>query len=117
MILINDNNNMCRTAVKYKQRSSGTKQLSLFLNDNIASHNIYSSKLGKTSETLHKLKQPGRTVRFNKLGSLDSLNIPLSKFKSFYKDAMGTFIVVVGVDKPIAVRDSLSEINNILNKE
>ena len=117
MIVINDNNNMCRTAVKYKQRSSGTKQLSLFLNDDIGSHNIYSSKLGKTSETLHKLKQPGRTVRFNKLGSLDSLNIPLSKFKSFYKDAMGTFIVVVGVDKPIAVRDSLSEINNILNKE
>ena len=117
MIVINDKNNMCRTAVKYKQRSSGTKQPELFLNDNIASHNISSSKLGKTSETLHKLKQPGRTVRFNKLGSLDSLNIPLSKFKSFYKDAMGTFIVVVGVDKPIAVRDSLSEINNILNKE
>ena len=45
MIVINDKNNMCRTAVKYKQRSSGTKQPELFLNDNIASHNIYYVQL------------------------------------------------------------------------
>jgi len=48
---------------------------------------------------------------------LVALNIPISKFKSFYEDAMGTFIEVVGFDKPMTVRDSPSEINNILNKE
>ena len=116
MIVINDNNNMCRTAVKYKQRSSGTKQPELFLNDNIASHNIYFTKLAKTSNRVHKFNKPERTVRFNKLGSLNILTLPISKLKSFYKDEMGTFIVVVGLDKPIAVRDSINEINNILNR-
>ena len=117
MLVINSNLNSYKNTDSQKGRRYRTNQAEFNFNAEIGSHNIYSSKLGKTSETLHKLKQPGRTVRFNKLGSLDSLNIPLSKFKSFYKDAMGTFIVVVGVDKPIAVRDSLSEINNILNKE
>ena len=42
MIVIKDKNNMCRTAVKYKERSSGTKQLELnFLTDS-TSHNIYN---------------------------------------------------------------------------
>ena len=117
MILINDNNNMCRTAVKYKQRSGGTKQLSLFGNDNKASHNIYYSKLGKSSDRLHNFKQPRRTVRFNKLGCSDILICQPSQIKSFFKDERGTFIVIVGFDKPIPVRDSISEINNILNKE
>jgi len=117
MEAINDNNNMCRTAVKYKQRSSGTKQLSLFGIDNKASHNIYYSSLAKTPDRLHKLKQPGRTVRFNKLGCLDILSVQPSQIKSFYKNEQGTFIVIVGFDKPIPVRDSISEINNILNKE
>ncbi len=117
MLVINDKNNMCRTAVKYKQRSSGTKQLELFFNDNMASHNIYFTKLGKTSNNLHKFNEPGRTVRFNKLGSLDILTLPVNKLKSFYQDELGTFIEVVGFDKPIAVRDSINEINNILNKE
>ena len=116
MIVINDNNNMCRTAVKYKQRSSGTKQLSLFLNDDSVSHNIYYFELAKTSNRVHKFNKPERTVRFNKLGSLNILTLPISKLKSFYKDEMGTFIVVVGLDKPIAVRDSINEINNILNR-
>ena len=116
MIVINDKNNMCRTAVKYKQRSSGTKQLELnFLTDS-TSHNIYFSESAKRSKRVHKLNQPKRTVRFNKLGSLNILTLPISKLKSFYKDEMGTFIVVVGLDKPIAVRDSINEINNILNR-
>lgn len=116
MKLINDNNNMCKTYVKYKQRSSGTKQLELFFNDDITSHNIYFTKLGKTSSSLHKFKQPGRSVRFNKIGSSDSLNVPVSKLKSFYKDELGTFIEVVGYSNPIAVRESLCEIDNIINK-
>lgn len=117
MLVINDKNNMCRTAVKYKQRSSGTKQLELNFLTDITSHNIYFTKLGKTSNNLHKFNEPKRTVRFNKLGSLDILTLPISKLKSFYKDELGTFIEVVGFDKPIAVRDSINEINNILNKE
>ena len=117
MLVINDKNNMCRTAVKYKQRSSGTKQLELNFLTDMASHNIYFTKLGKTSNNLHKFNEPGRTVRFNKLGSLDILTLPINKLKSFYQDELGTFIEVVGFDKPIAVRDSINEINNIINKE
>lgn len=116
MKVINDKNNMCKTYVKYKQRSSGTKQLELFFNDNMGSHNIYFSELAKSSSKLHKFKQPGRSVRFNKIGCPDSLDVPVSKFKSFYKDELGTFIEVVGYSKPIAVRESLYEINNIINK-
>ena len=116
MIVINDKNNMCRTAVKYKQRSSGTKQPELFLNDDMTSHNIYYFGLAKISNRVHKFNKPERTVRFNKLGSLNILTLPISKLKSFYKDEMGTFIVVMGLDKPIAVRDSINEINNILNR-
>jgi hypothetical protein len=55
MIVINDKNNMCRTAVKYKQRSCGTKQLELNFLGDMTSHNIYDSKLGKTSKRAHEL--------------------------------------------------------------
>ena len=108
---------MCRTAVKYKERSSGTKQLELnFLTDSIA-HNIYFSESAKRSKRVHKSKQPKRTVRFNKLGCLDSLTISLTNLKSFYKDESGTYIEVVGVNQPIAVRDSIYEIKRMINKE
>ena len=117
MLVIKDKNNMCRTAVKYKQRSSGTKQLELnFLTDSI-SHNIYFAKLGELSERVHKSNQPKRTVRFNKLGCLDSLTILLTNLKSFYKNESGTYIEVVGISQPIAVRDSIYEINRMINKE
>lgn len=116
MILINDSNNMCRTAVKYKQRSSGTKQLELNFLGDITSHNIYNSELGKTSNRVHKSNQPKRTVRFNKLGCLNILTIPVRKLKSFYKNEIGTFIEVVGVNQPIAVRDSICEINRMINR-
>ena len=117
MLVIKDKNNMCRTAVKYKQRSSGTKQLELnFLTDSI-SHNIYFAKLGELSKRVHKSNQPKRTVRFNKLGCLDSLTILLTNLKSFYKNESGTYIEVVGISQPIAVRDSIYEINRMINKE
>ena len=117
MLVIKDKNNMCRTAVKYKQRSSGTKQLELNFLTDITSHNIYYSGLGKTSKSVHKSNQPKRTVRFNKLGCLDSLTILLTNLKSFYKNESGTYIEVVGISQPIAVRDSIYEINRMINKE
>ena len=117
MLVIKDKNNMCRTAVKYKERSSGTKQLELnFLTDS-TSHNIYFSESAKTSKRVYKSNQPKRTVRFNKLGCLDSLTILLTNLKSFYKDESGTYIEVAGISQPIAVRDSINEINRMINKE
>ena len=87
------------------------------MNSNITSHNIYSFGLSKTSKEVHKSNQPKRTVRFNKLGCLNILTIPVRKLKSFYKNEIGTFIEVVGVNQPIAVRDSICEINRMINKE
>ena len=117
MLVIKDKNNMCRTAVKYKERRSGTKQLELNFLGDITSHNIYSFELGKRSKKLHEFNQPKRTVRFNKLGCLDSLTILLTNLKSFYKNESGTYIEVVGISQPIAVRDSIYEINKMINKE
>ena len=117
MLVIKDKNNMCRTAVKYKERSSGTKQLELNFLGDITSHNIYSFELGKRSKKLHEFNQPKRTVRFNKLGCLDSLTILLTNLKSFYKDESGTYIEVAGISQPIAVRDSIHEIKRMINKE
>ena len=108
---------MCRTAVEYQQRSYATKQLEFNFMDSMTSHNIYLTKLAKLSKSLHKSNQPKRTVRFNKLGCLDSLTILLTNLKSFYKDESGTYIEVVGISQPIAVRDSIYEINRMINKE
>ena len=116
MILINGRKRVSNNATGNKQRSYRTKQLKNNVNDDMGSHNIYFTKLAKTSNRVHKFNKPERTVRFNKLGSLNILTLPISKLKSFYKDEMGTFIVVMGLDKPIAVRDSINEINNILNR-
>ena len=116
MIVINDKNNMCRTAVKYKQRSSGTKQLELNFLTDITSHNIYFTELGKRSKRVHKSNESGRTVRFNKLGCLDTLTVLLTNLKSFYKDESGTYIEIAGVNQPVAVRDSIFEINRMINK-
>lgn len=117
MIVINEKNNMCKTAVKYQQRSGGTKQLSFNFLANITSHNIYNAKLAKSSNSLHFFDKPARTVRFNKTGCSDILTIQVKKLKSYYKDHIGTFIEVEGESNPIQVRESIFEINNIINKE
>ena len=117
MIVINDKNNMCKTAVEYKQRSYKTKQLEFDFLADMTSHNIYTFKLGKLSDSLHKTKQPERTVRFNILGCANILTIPVKKLKSFYKDEIGTFIEIAGMSQPIQVRDSIFEINKMINKE
>ena len=117
MIVINDKNNRCRTAVEYKRRSYATKQLEFNFMDSITSHNIYLTKLAKLSKSLHKSDQPERTVRFNILGCADILTIPVKKLKSYYKDEIGTFIEIAGIGQPIQVRDSIFEINRMINKE
>ena len=117
MIVINDKNNMCRTAVEYKQRSYATKQLEFNFMDSMTSHNIYIFKLAKLSKSLHKSDQPERTVRFNILGCANILTIPVKKLKCFYKDEIGTFIEIAGIGQPIQVRDSIFEINRMINKE
>lgn len=117
MIVINDKNNRCRTAVEYKRRSYATKQLEFNFMDSITSHNIYLTKLAKLSKSLHKSDQPERAVRFNILGCANILTIPVKKLKSFYKDEIGTFIEIAGIGQPIQVRDSIFEINRMINKE
>lgn len=117
MIVINDKNNRCRTAVEYKRRSYATKQLEFNFMDSITSHNIYLSKLAKLAKSLHKSDQLERTVRFNILGCANILTIPVKKLKSFYKDEIGTFIEIAGMSQPIQVRDSIFEINKMINKE
>ena len=117
MIVIKEKNNMCRTAVEYQQRSYGTKQLEFNFMDSMTSHNIYLTKLAKLSKSLHKSDQPKRTVRFNILGCANILTIPVKKLKCFYKDEIGTFIEIVGMSQPIQVRDSIFEINKMINKE
>jgi hypothetical protein len=117
MIVINDKNNMCRTAVEYKQRSYATKQLEFNFMDSMTSHNIYLTKLAKLSKSLHKSDQPDRTVRFNILGCANILTIPVKKLKSFYKNEIGTFIEIAGMSQPVQVRDSIFEINKMINKE
>ena len=117
MIVINDKNNMCRTAVEYKQRFNATKQLEFNFMDSMGSHNIYLCKSDKLSKSLHKSDQPERTVRFNILGCANILTIPVKKLKSFYKDEIGTFIEIAGIGQPVQVRDSIFEINRMINKE
>jgi hypothetical protein len=114
MISTNDKHNMCRTAVKYKQRSSGTKQLELnFLTDS-TSHNIYLDKYDKNSYWSTSFVKP---VRFNRVGSTDILTVELSKIKCTFKNESGTYIEVLGEPYPIPVRESLSEISNLINKK
>lgn len=117
MLSINTKNNMCKTAVKYKQRSSGTKQLSFNFITHTTSHNIYGVRLGKSAVLLSNFDKPVRTVRFNKTGCSNILTIPLNNLKSYYKEGMQTFIELLGQEDPIEVRESIDEINNIINKE
>jgi len=114
MIFTNDKNNMCKTYVKYKQRSSGTKQLELNFKGNTTSHNIYCDKFNKNSNRSISFVKP---VRFNRVGSTDSLTVEFSKIKSTFKDESGTYIEVLGEPNPIPVRESLSEISNLINKK
>ena len=117
MIVIKEKNNRCRTAVEYQQRSYATKQLEFNFMNSMTSHNIYLSELTKLSQSLHKSDKPDRTVRFNILGYANILTISAKKLKSFYKDEIGTFIEIAGMSQPIQVRDSIFEINTMINKE
>ena len=114
MKLINTEFNQCKTAVAYEERSRVT-QLSLFDDKPLyTSHNIYCINSGRKPG---KLGKPAKSVRLNKVGSTDILSIQINKIKSILKDELGTFVTVLGVSQPIPVRESLSEINNLINKE
>ena len=121
MILINDKYNMCRTAVKYKQRSSGTEQPELFFNDNTTTHNIYYFKSTCLSSSLQKLekfnkpKKPGKSIWLNVFGQADSLKVSVGSIKSYTKDfSSNIWVSIVGRNKPIQVRNSISEIESLI---
>ncbi|MBT60442.1 MAG: hypothetical protein CMA63_02670 [Euryarchaeota archaeon] len=116
MILINGKKGLAKKVAGDKQRFYRTNQLKSKQIDNSTSHNIYFTNLFKSSDTLQKPEETKRTVRFNKLGSLKILTVQLNKIKSYYKDISGTYIELYGVDKPIALRESLAEIKNIINR-
>ena len=113
-IITNDINNKCKTALAYKQRSSGTEQLELFFNPNNTSHNIY---FDRSSRKAVRFEGVGKTVRLNRTGSTTILNVSVNNIKSTYKDERGTFIVLASESNPIPVRESLSEISNLINKK
>ncbi len=124
MILINSNPNSYKNTNSHKGCRYKTKQAEFDFSANSTTDNIYSTELVRIPDGLRKvddfkrsdkLRKPVKTVKFNKLGSSNILTLPRNKLKSFYKNESGTFIVVVGVDEPIPVRDSLSEISNIIN--
>ena len=124
MLVINSNLNSYKNTDSQKGRRYRTNQAEFNFNAEIGSHNIYSTELVRIPDGLRKvddfkrsdkLRKPVKTVKFNKLGSSNILTFPRSKLKSFYKNESGTFIVVEGFSDPIAVRDSLSEISNIIN--
>ena len=117
MILINGKKGLAKKAAGDKQRFYRTNQLKSKQIDNITSHNIYFTKLAKLSKSLQKSDKPERTVRFNILGCADILTIPVKKLKSYYKDEIGTFIEIAGMSQPIQVRDSIFEIDTMINKE
>jgi hypothetical protein len=67
-------------------------------------------------ENVTEFKQLNRSVKFNLLGSSSSLHVPVNKLKGWYKSEFGeTYIEIEGKDS-VAVRDSLEEINNKINK-
>jgi len=113
-IVTNDAYNKCKTAVAYKQRSSGTEQPELFFNVNTTTHNIYGVSRDRKAVTFEGVD---KTIKLNMTGSTDILDVPVNKIKSTFKDERGTFIVVLGNVEPIPVRESLSEISNLINKK
>ena len=119
MKLTNNNSNPYKKPAMTKPCSSGTKQLEFNFNPSIGSHNIYYDKLGSLPVSLHKLRKPVRTVRLNKVGSPNSINIPINHIKSIYKDdfGAGVFIELCNLLTPIPVRESINEINYLIKKE
>lgn len=102
----------------YKAHNKGTLQLEFNFNAPSSSHNIYNIKLGKPARNLRKLElleKPKRLVKLNRLGSSDTLTFEINKLQSFFKDEYSNTYVQVAGQEPVAVRDSLDEINNIIS--
>lgn len=118
MKVINNKSNSYKSNANAKGRRYGTKQLEFNFNNHNTSHNIYYDKSAYLLDSLHKLVKSVRTVRVNKVGSSNSLNIPVNQIKSFYKDnfGAGVFIELCNLETPIPVRESIDEIDNLINK-
>tara|TARA_R110001632_G_scaffold3506_5_gene15621 strand:- start:29 stop:406 length:378 start_codon:yes stop_codon:yes gene_type:complete len=114
MMITNDINNRCKTAVAYKRRSRGTENLNANSIANMGSHNIYFDRFDRK---VVRFEGTDKTIKLNMTGSTDILDVPVNKIKSTFKDERGTFIVVLGNVVPIPVRESLSEISNLINKK
>lgn len=102
----------------YKAHNKGTLQLEFNFNAPSSSHNIYNIKFSKPVRNLHKLElsdKPKRLVKFNKLGSSNTLTFNINKLQSFFKEEYGNTFIQVAGQEPVAVRESLSEINDIIN--
>jgi hypothetical protein len=103
---------------KIKSHKKGTQQLEFNFNALSTSHNIYNIKLGKPAKNVRKLERldkPNRLVKFNKLGSSDTLTFSINQLQSFFKEQYGDTYIQVAGKEPVAVRESLDEINNIIN--
>ena len=116
MKVINKKPNSCKEGIYAKPHKNQTKQLEFYFMNHIGSHTIYNVKSTYLSDSLHKLVKPIRTVRLNKVGSSNSLDISVNQIKSFYKDVQGVCVEVCNLSTPILVRESLDEINNLINK-
>lgn len=118
MKLIIKKTNSYKKGACAKPHKNQTKQLEFNFMNHIGSHNIYYDKSAYLLDSLHKLVKPVRTVRLNKVGSSNSLNIPVNQIKSFYKDdfGAGVFIELCNFKTPIPVRESIDEIDKLINK-
>lgn len=111
--------NYCSWYDKNKGRINGTKQLSLFPNDAIGSHNIYfikntcPGKLLQKSANVDKSKKPGKSVWLNVFGQADILKVYVDQINSYYKDDYSNvWIELSNQLEPILLRNSISEIEN-----
>jgi len=116
MKVINKKPNSYKEGTYAKPHKNQTKQLEFNFMNHITSHNIYYDKSAYLLDSLHKLVKPIRTVRLNKVGSSNSLDISVNQIKSFYKDVQGVCVEVCNLSTPILVRESIDEINNLINK-
>jgi len=118
MEFINTKNSKHKDSTNQKGCSGGIKQLELNFDASIGSHNIYGVKSTQFLKPLRKLDKPGRTIRLNKLGSPNTLNIPVNLIKSYYKDDIyrDVYIELSNTKDPIPVRESVDEIAKLIYK-
>ena len=112
MEFINTKNSKHKNSTNQKGCSGGIKQLELNFDASIGSHNIYGVKSTQFLKPLRKLD------KLNKLGSPNTLNIPVNLIKSYYKDDIyrDVYIELSNTKDPIPVRESVDEIAKLIYK-